>query len=496
MKINKNILIATTIFLVTIITHGYNLLSYPMFLGDEGTYTSQGWWLVDKLELTPYTYWYDHYFFGWLMIGIWLKLTGGLFTFGYSIYSTRIFITLLTAITNVLIYLIVRKVTKKPKYGLIASALFTFSPLAIYYHRMVLLDNIMVFWLMLSIYFAVYSSKNLVKIFTSAICIGLAFLSKETAIFFLPGLFAIVISYLNGNSRKYGLFIWAATVIFLIFQLPLLALIKGEFFPSGMFGGTDHVSLVETYAYQSTRGIETGILDPTSSFRYSLRSWITKDNLSLQIGFASFLFVTIVGIIRKKWLSLSLAGVYFGYLLFLIRGGLILDFYVIPLIATTSLIIPIALMMMAGFVRKYRFNNALYTVVLIMLIARLIFISDKIYTNNATQAQLDSIEYIRNNISSEKVILVNNWAFTDLKLAPTGVVNFPNTEWFYKVELDPEIKDTKFNNNWKNIDYILVDNEMESFLSNNNEHSLLDEAYLNSERTFEYKGLKLNKVNK
>jgi hypothetical protein len=51
---------AILVVVLTCLTHAINLFGYPEFIGDEGIYTSQGWWLVKFGQLSPYTYWYDH----------------------------------------------------------------------------------------------------------------------------------------------------------------------------------------------------------------------------------------------------------------------------------------------------------------------------------------------------------------------------------------------------------------------------------------------------
>src|ERR1700728_4006684 len=87
-----------------LITLGYHLFTYPLYDTDEGIYMERAWSVITDGTLNPYTYIYDHAPAGWLLAPT------------------------------------------------IATFFFNFSPLAIYYERMALLDNIMVFWVLLSIY--------------------------------------------------------------------------------------------------------------------------------------------------------------------------------------------------------------------------------------------------------------------------------------------------------------------------------------------------------
>ncbi len=169
---------AILVVVLTCLTHAINLFGYPEFIGDEGIYTSQGWWLVKFGQLSPYTYWYDHPPFGWLQIGLWQALTGGPFTFGFSLHSTRILMVIVAALTNLLLFLILEKLTKSKKWAFLGSLIFAFSPLALTYHRQVLLDNLATFWLLLSFYLLLQAKKRLPFFALSGLSLGLSFLSK------------------------------------------------------------------------------------------------------------------------------------------------------------------------------------------------------------------------------------------------------------------------------------------------------------------------------
>jgi len=483
---NKTAMVSILIFIVTIVAQGYNLWHYPMLLGDEGSYTARAWWIIHFGKLDLYTYWYDHYFLGWLIIGLWLKLTGGLFTFGYTIFSTRIFIILLNSVTNVILYLIGKQITKSHLLGVLGSVLFALSPLAIYYHRQVLLDNIMVFWLAFSMYFLLKCRSNLLYVFLGSISLGIAFLTKESAIFFIPGLFYLTTRKLSSSNRKYGIFIWVATTIFLFAQLPLLSMIRGEFFPSGWFGNnTEHVSIVETYAYQSQRGTEISIFDPNSDFRSKVSQWLYADKALIIAGLASFLVITYAAKKTRKASYMVAALLYAGYAVFLIRGGVVLYFYVIPLIATSSIVIPLSLSYVLKLFRIQRANEFILEIILVISIYY-VSLSKEIYTYDAVTTQLNVIEYIRNSIPDNSVVAVNHWAYTDLKFHPSKGEGHKLVEWFYKIDLDPEIRDTKLSSDWKNIDYIVEDFEFTDYLANTDDLTMLKQAYDNSNIVAEF----------
>ena len=80
-----------------------------------------------------------------------MALTGGPHTFGGAIDSGRVLMLLLHLAMVPLLYRVARKLGCGPPAAALAALLFSLSPLAIFYQRPVLLDNIMLFWVLLSL---------------------------------------------------------------------------------------------------------------------------------------------------------------------------------------------------------------------------------------------------------------------------------------------------------------------------------------------------------
>src|SRR5258708_31355739 len=99
------------LLLISAIAHGYNMFHFPYFENDEGVYQSQAWALLTKGKLAPYTYWYDHAPGGWIFIALWILLTGGFFTFGFSLNSGRMFMLVLHIVSCIFLYFIGKRVT-------------------------------------------------------------------------------------------------------------------------------------------------------------------------------------------------------------------------------------------------------------------------------------------------------------------------------------------------------------------------------------------------
>src|SRR6266700_4867278 len=78
------------------VAHAWNMFHFPYFENDEATYVSQAWSFIHSGKLSPYTYYYDHAPLGWIFLGIWFFVTGGLTTFGHNPFiSGRLFIFVL-----------------------------------------------------------------------------------------------------------------------------------------------------------------------------------------------------------------------------------------------------------------------------------------------------------------------------------------------------------------------------------------------------------------
>lgn len=77
-------------------------------------------------------------------------------------------------------------------------------------------------------------------------------------------------------------------------------------------------------------------------------------------------------------------------------------------------------------------------------------------------------------------MVIDNFAFVDMRILKNKDKKvFPNADWFWKVESDPEIRKEKLKDNWKNIDYILLTHEMVARMKTG-ELSFLKRAFENS----------------
>src|SRR5438132_5090263 len=91
-----------------------------------------------------------------------------------------------------LLYSVTARLSGSKPASLLAAFLFNLSPLAIFYQRQVLLDNLMVMWVLLALYLITggvhwrSGDLRIVSAILSGLAFGVAVLTKENAIFFAP----------------------------------------------------------------------------------------------------------------------------------------------------------------------------------------------------------------------------------------------------------------------------------------------------------------------
>lgn len=444
---NKFLLITIAVFICCILLHGINMLNYPYYENDEGTYLSQAYAVGYLGKITNYTYWYDHAPVGWIIIAAWLRLTGGPFAFEYSFHSGRVLMLLTHAISCLLIYFIVKRLVVKDWVALLSIILFSISPLAIYFHRRLLLDNIMTLFLLGAIWAILYAKSRLKFIFLAGILFTISFLSKENAAITLPAFLYLTYKELKPQQRLFGLLNFIFPVFLGGMYYILFAYLKGELFP-----GVGHTSLIGSLQYQMSRGSGYPFYHPLSDFMTSFKDWIGRDLIFIAAGLIS----SVVVFFHKKTTVLIRAFVVIGLLLFLflIRGGLVINFYIVPLLPFFAVVISILISWLS-----YK-NNILRIGLIIIFILYIGFLSKKTWLIDEATPQRQSIEWIKKNLPETAVMAVDNSQLLDLQLSRyEGDKSFPNAHWFWKVDKDLEIRNRIVKDDWRNISYLILTHE-------------------------------------
>lgn len=462
------------LLIISATAHAWNMFHFPYYESDEGTYTGQAWSLVTEGKLAPYTYWYDHAPGGWMFLALWAKLTGGFFTFGFSVNTGRVLILILHVLSALFLYLIAKRLTNSKIVGAVSVLCFSLSPLAIFFQRRVLLDNIMVFWLLLSLFLLLNYSRKLRMVIFSALTFAVALLTKETAIFFIPVFVYIIFTTAHSKNRKFAIFTWLSIVCAVTSIYFLFAILKGEFFQSGTYlgGHSPHVSLLETLKFQSERGADSGIFSSkqADTFLYNLKIWLRDDPLFILTGVFASLTCLLAGI--KNHASRIIGLLSLSYWLFLARGGQVFEFYIPPLVPFISLCIGCTAWLVTGWIKDHlpditlrRLSTALINVSVLGLAFICLYLGsqhirgENLFTSDQTTPQKQAVNWTLSQNGKNQFIAIDMYGYVDLHARNND--NFKNAEYYWKVNEDPAIRTKILFNNSDNIDYFATTPQFE-----------------------------------
>lgn len=439
----KKYVFPALIFLVATVIAIYNIEGFPKMIGDEGIYVSQAYWLIHFKSLGPYTYWYDHFPLGWAQIGLWQLLSGPATFFGYTVLSARVLMGIILGGTTSLIYILTSKLTNSKYLSFVSALTFITSALTLTFGRMVLLDNLAVFWFLLSLVILIMRPTSIKNLALSGLSLSIAILTKESLLFFLPP-YLFLTYYLNRTNthRKYALLVSYTTIFFLLSFFPLLAVLKNELLPR-----TGQVSLFDTVLFQAGRGSGIPFWDSESHFRLMLNTWMKIDPILLILGAGSTILSLILPLptIQKIFTSLSVF-----FLIFLLRGGQIYEFYIIPLVP----FLVINLTFLLHFFQKLTRSSLLTIATIIILLSNILANSLYPFTSLATTTQTQSIDTLK-SLPVNRTIVANNYAYLDLYLQEKNQIH-----WYQKIESDPSIR-----NSVGKITHILTDFQFDDELT-------------------------------
>ena len=492
---------------VALFSHAYNVFRYPLYLGDEGIYLEQAWAVLREGRLSPYTYNYDHAPAGWLAIAWWVLLLPGKFhTFGTAINTGRVLMLLIHLASVLLLFKITVRLSGSLVAAIITCLIFSLSPLSLYYQRMVLLDNLMVFWVLVSLYAILFDGNRLVTLLGSAAAFALAVLTKENAVFFAPVLAYVIFSGVRHSYRfRFALAGWIVTAVLAISFYPLYAFLKSELLPSGalaLLGGQppEHVSLLETIAWQMSR---TGpsILDPGGDFWFYFWSkWWPRDGLIIMLGVAGTLLCLMMWSYNRQrnhgHLVAALMTLAFG--LYLGRGSIMIEFYVVPILPFAAMTAGMALGTILDWLTG-PFAAPAFALVLVGVIGPFLYVGRDAFLLDQTYLQMQQLAYIRENIPPSAVLIVDDDLWVELREPSGGQPAFPNAHSHWKVEGDPAIRRDLLKEDYRNADYFIKSNQQEIALERT-KSTFVQEALANSTLMQRFEAgqisLEVRKINK
>lgn len=252
----------------------WNLQGWPGRVNDdEGSYVAEAWAMIYTHHLSHYTYWYDHPPLGWAQLAAYAWLTDGFGRDGSAVMVGREFMWLVTLASSCLLFVLGRRLGFRRRFAGLAVLLFGLSPLAIWFHRMVSLDNIAAMWLLAALMFAASPRHSLRAAFWSAVCLAAAVLSKETVALLTPAVVWTIWQHTDRRTRAWNLGVFGVTYLLLLLGYPLFATLRGELLP-----GRGHVSLVWALWWQFLGRAGSGSpFSPASGSHDLIRFWLGLD---------------------------------------------------------------------------------------------------------------------------------------------------------------------------------------------------------------------------
>ena len=248
--LHKELVLLSIILILAGLTHLWNVVGFPLYT-DEGHYlrrslvVSKGIGLQEKTGF--YRDAYDHPFFGQLLIGTILRLSGypnfvmsqTISSIGLAIAFPRIIIGIFAIIDTFLVFKIAQRVYNT-KVASFASLLFSVSPMT-WQLRLITLDNIAMPFLLTSILVSLSIQtwnkkwkfhRHISLVLLSGTLLGLAMLTKVPLFTMIPLVGYLV--YKNSNHLKSRsplkmVFVWLIPIILIPSIWPLYAISVGEF---------------------------------------------------------------------------------------------------------------------------------------------------------------------------------------------------------------------------------------------------------------------------
>jgi len=453
-RAHKASLIALGIALVLVcVATAWNLQGRPGRVDeDEGTYVAEAWGMLSEHHLANYTYWYDHPPLGWAQLAAYIWLTDGFARYPSAVMVGREFMLVVTLASSVLLFVLCRRLEFRRTAAAVTVVLFGLSPLAVYYHRMVSLDNIGTMWLLAAMVAATSRRRNLAAAFWAGVFSTVAVLSKETIALLLPVVFLIIWQQAQRHTRKWHLAIYATTVALFTAFYPLYAELRGELFP-----GSGHVSLIWAMWWQLFERSGSGFIFGSGGAGTAhglLTLWFGTDRWLICAGAALVPTGLLIRRLRPMALGLLIQVV------MAMTGGYLPFFYVTAMIPFAALLIGGVADTLWEPASSRLIENACRLLVVAAGVAALILVVPQWGSALVRQAgtngnanYLAATAWVEKNIPKSDVVVVDDYFWLDLKRA--GL----NPLWEQKTSSDTDSQG-ELPHGWRSIAYVVVTSQI------------------------------------
>jgi endoglucanase len=211
------------------------------------------------------------------------------------------------------------------------------------------------------------------------------------------------------------------------------------------------------------------ILDfENSSFWYGMRIWISEDPFIMYFGVLSTIINLIIGI---KNFAARVAGMLtLLFWIFLMRGGLVIEFYIVPIIPLLALNIALLGWYMQKFLSRISYIRVFRNVPALALcvgviISSLHFSTNvrdtlNLYTSDQITPQVKAVDWILSRETPNTFMIVDNYSYIDLQERKKDKTF--RTEWYWKVDKDPDVRNDMIHSDINNVDYVALTPQMKN----------------------------------
>jgi len=470
------IAVVFALLLVNGYAQAHNMYRAPQLTNDdEGTYAAQAFAVLHFHALTPYTYWYDHPPLGWILIAGYMFFTGALAHTPSAVDAGRQAMLFFGELSVAFLYLLCRRLGLARWSSSLGVLAFSLSPLALSYHRQVLLDNVATCLLILSFVLALSPRRRLLSQAMCGLCFGACVLSKETFLLFLPAVAWQLWRCADKRTRAFVLATAGSLFVLSLSLYVLYAALKGEVLP-----GKGHVSLVGAIEWQLAQRPSSGSVFSHSTGAHStVTGWLSQDPWLLGAGAAlipiaftrrslrpvAFAYAfTVVAILRPGYLPLLYVIGMLPFAALCIAGGVDTAWRWRPVIELGRLL-PRSGRWRSPALSTARLEGSISIRLLGPLVAALCVViaitgaapawakaDHYLLSANDDGTYLQAEQWVEAHVPRYDRILVDDDAWVDLVRA-----GFPPNQvvWFYKLGTDPAV-DRRFPDGWRDFQYIFA----------------------------------------
>lgn len=452
-------IVLTVVLTVVFWVHWRGFAGWPGLINyDEGIYMSQAYAMQFLHTVAPYTFTYDHPFGGWGLIAAYTWITDAFDRAPTAVIAGREVMLLAHMVSSVFLYLLAKRLGIRRLAAGAAVLMFSLSPLALGFQRLVFLDNLAVMWALIAMWAVASPWRSLRSAAFGGFAFTMACLSKETIFMLILGIGLLLWDRRDPRNGKMRAWFFSSSFTLSLASYFLYALVKNELFP-----GPGHVSLLGTFWWQTVSRTSSGsLLDPSSGTYATASGWLHTDPFLLGAGtmtamvallikplrgVAVCLITLIVVMFKNGYLPYAYPTAMFPFAALAIAGVLDYAWVMFKAVSNPALYSSRTLRVVYGSGR-YSLAGIVMLSLIILFNAWTPGLQTATSAKPITSSQ-EATAYIVRHLPPSAVIVTNDDSWTDLALQGRR----PISE--FKADLDPTVR-AKFTRGYRSIHYLLL----------------------------------------